>query len=241
MWMTVSRAVVLVGVTLVATAGLGQASDFDARVSEARRSMRASCTAVKKAMKTPGEQVDELRAAAVEDARHAEAAWQRIRDEFADTVPHGYAGDPMWKTRLNDIVLNMQRMHNSLENGELRAGFLACAHTCGMIGAMHEANGVRLPVDAMASLRKKIKVLKGLVKTDKAAAIRVVPEVLRLRDQVLLTPIPDASSRQAYVKALPELSAAVDAVAEAVRSQEDLVSATNDLRALVETVYESTL
>jgi len=241
MSITARRAGLLVGAALFVTTGLCRASDFDARVSAARRSMRASCTAVKKAMKAPEEKVAQLRASAVEDAKQAETAWQRIRDEFANTVPSGYAGDPMWKRRLEDIVLNMQKMRSSLENGELRAGFLACAHTCGMIGVMHQANGVRLPVDAMASLRKHVKVLEGLVTTDEAAATRVVPEVLRLRDQVLLTPISDAASRQAYVKALPDLSAAVDVVAAAVRGEGDLVSATHDLRALVESVYASAL
>jgi len=212
---------------------------FDQRVSEARRHMRVACQAVQQIVKTAVVERSGIKEAAAGEAAEAERLWTGLAKEYATAVPAGYAGDPGWAQRLEDVRLNIARMGKEISAGEWRPAFLSCAHACNLITTMHEANGVTLAIDAMSALRKKVGFARGLLaagKPDKARAL--VKEILAARDAVLLTPGPVTSNREAYLGALPELSLAVDALAEAVRSGSDMKTALESLAALVERVYE---
>jgi len=159
--------------------------------------------------------------------------------EYVVAVPEGYAGDPAWAQRLEDIRLNIVRMGKEIAADQWRPAFLSCAHACNLLATMHEANGVTLAIDTMSVLRKKVGFARGLLaagKTEKARAL--VKEILGARDAVWLAPLPETSSREAYRNALPELSLAVDAVAEAARGGSELKTAFDRLAPLVERIYE---
>jgi hypothetical protein len=212
---------------------------FDQRVSEARRHMRAACQAVQQAVKTAVVGRPAIKESAAAEASQAERLWTELAREYATSVPEGYAGDPGWAQRLEDVRLNIARMGKEISAEEWRPAFLSCAHACNLLGSMHEANGMTLAIDAMSVLRKKVGFARGLLaagKPDKARAL--VKEILTARDAVLLAPPPDTSTREAYLGALPELSHSVDALAVAVGHGSDLKTALDKLASIVERVYE---
>jgi len=225
----------------VLVAGVAYAADltFDQRISEARLHMRAACQAVQKLSKAAaGEHVD-LKEVAAFDVANARKLWSDLVKDFSSTIPEGYAGDPMWAFRLEDVRLDLVRMQKEIAEGEWRLAFLSCAHACNWITTMHEANGVTLAIDTMAALRKKVGFARGLLaagKPDKARAL--IKEILAARDAVLLTPPPVTSNQEAYLEALPELSHSADVMAEAIRLGRDIKPALDGLILLVERVYE---
>lgn len=224
---------------LVAGSGAVWGQSFDQKVSEARRHMRASCQAVQKIVKAPAGEQAALRQSAASEALEARRLWTSLASEHATAVPEGYAGDPAWAQRLEDIRLNIERMGKEISEGQWRPAFLSCAHACSLLATMHEANGVTLAIDAMAALRKKVGFARGLLaagKPEKARAL--IKEILSARDAVLLAPAPDTSSRAAYLEALPEMSSAADALAGAARGGLDIRPVLEKLAALVERVYE---
>jgi len=229
-------------VALLAAASVAAAEvpvTFDARVSEARRSMRASCQAVQKLPSAGAAEAPALERAANESVGEAVKAWTSIAEEYGRAVPEGYAAEPGWAQRLEDVRLDLVRMQREIAAREWRSAFLSCAHACTWITMMHEANGVTLAIDAMTGLRKKTGFLKGLVasrRPDRAPPL--IKEVLAARDAVLLAPPPAGTSRDAYLAALPALSRAVDLVAETARSGGALAKPVADLAVAVERVYE---
>jgi hypothetical protein len=224
---------------LVAGTGSISGQSFDQQVSEARRHMRAACQAVQQiANKDVAERLG-LKEAAAGDIAQAEKLWTSLAREYSAVIPEGYAGDPSWAQRLEDIRLNIARMRKEITAGEWRPAFLSCAHACNLITTMHEANGVTLAIDAMSVLRKKVGFARGLLtagKPDKARAL--IKEILAARDAALLAPPPVTSSRDAYLEALTELSRATDALAAAGRGESDMKTTLDKLAAVVERVYE---
>lgn len=211
---------------------------FDRRVSEARLHMRSACQAVQGIAKAAAAEQAEMKRTAVGEAAQAETLWTGLVKEYSSQVPEGYAGDPAWAQRLEDIRLNISRMAKEASGDLWRPAFLSCAHACNLLAAMHEANGVTLAIDAMTVLRKKVGFARGFAAAGKLEKARVVVEdILAARDGVLLAPLPDTPSRNAYQEALPELSQAVDALAGAVRGGSDLKAALDRLAPLVERVY----
>ena len=226
-------------VIFLAATAAAAAGTFDQRVSEARRHMRAACQAVQGIAKAAPAERAAMKEAAAGEAAEAEKLWAGLAKEFSATVPEGYAGDPAWAQRLEDIRLNIARMGKEISADQWRPAFLSCAHACNLLAAMHEANGVTLAIDAMSVLRKKVGFARGLLaagKPEKARAL--VKEILEGGDAVLLAPLPETSSREAYRKALPELSLAIDALAGATRDGSDLKTELDRLAPLVERVYE---
>jgi hypothetical protein len=220
------------------TATAGE-SNFDVRVSEARRHMRAACQAVQKLPKASASEAPALERTAASEVATAVDLWTAVAKEFSTTVPAGYAGEPGWAQRLEDVRLDLVRMQHEIGAGQWRPAFLSCAHACTWITMMHEANGVTLAIDAMATLRKKVGFLKGLLASAAPDRARpLVKDVLAARDAVLLAPPPEGPTRDAYLVALPELSHAVDAVADAARAGADLKAPVAALAAVVERVYE---
>lgn len=220
------------------TAAAGEPS-FDARVSDARRHMRAACQAVQKLPKASAAEVPALEQTAAAEVATAVNLWTAVVKDFSTTVPAGYAGDPGWAQRLEDVRLDLVRMQHEIGAGQWRPAFLSCAHACTWITMMHEANAVTLAIDAMANLRKKVGFLKGLLASATPERARpLVKDVLAARDAVLLAPPPEGPTRDAYLGALPELSRAVDAVAENARAGADLKASVAALAATVEHVYE---
>ena len=229
-------------VALLAAASVAAAEvpmNFDARVSQARRSMRASCQAVQKLPSAYAAETPALERAATEGAATAVKLWTSLAEEYGKAVPEGYAAEPGWTQRLEDVRLDLVRMQREIAAREWRPAFLSCAHACAWITMMHEANGVTLPIDAMTGLRRKTGFLKGLVASHKPERARVfVKEVLAARDAVLLAPPPSGTTRDSYLAALPALSRAVDLVAETARSGGELAKPVAELSAVVERVYE---
>jgi len=222
-------------------AGTAAASElsFDARISEARRHMRTACQAVQKLPKASAAESPALEQAAAAGGAAAVDLWAEVVKEFSSVVPAGYAGEPGWVQRLEDVRLDLVRMQKEIAARQWRLAFLSCAHACNWLTMMHEANGVTLAIDTMVTLRKKVGFLKGLLASSAAERARpLVKDVLAARDGVLLAPPPDGPSREAYLAALPELSRAVDAVAEATRAGGDLKVPVTALAAVVERVYE---
>jgi hypothetical protein len=212
---------------------------FDRRVSEARRHMRAACQGVQRLFQTAPNAPAGLKETTAREVADAEVLWTSIAEEFARAVPEGYAGDPSWSQRLEDVRLDISRMRKEIAAGEWRPAFLSCAHACNWITTMHEANGVTLAIDAMSVFRKKVGFARGLLtagKPDKARAL--LKEILAARDAVLLAPPPVTSSRDAYLEALPELSQATDALAAAGRGEFGMKTPLDKLAAVVERVYE---
>ncbi len=225
--------------TLGVGANAADDASFDMRVSEARRHMRAACQAVQSLAKPDAAGNPALVETAGAEVGNAVTLWSAIVRDYAAVTPAGYAGDPGWKQRLEDIRLDLERMQRETAAHEWRLAFLSCAHACNWITMMHEANGVTLAIDTMAALRKRVGILKGLVAVGQAERGRpLVKEVLAARDAVLLSPPPEGPTRDAFLAALPELSRAVDALAEAARSGADLTAPASSLAAIVERVYE---
>ena len=221
--------------------GTAAAADqtFDQRVSQARRHMRAACQAVQKIVGADAATRPGIKEAAAADVAQAEKLWTSLAREYSAMVPEGYAGDPSWAPRLEDIRLNIARMGKEISAEEWRPAFLSCAYACNLITTMHEANGVTLAIDAMSVLRKKVGFARGLLtagKPDKARAL--LKEILAARDAVLLAPPPAAPNRESYMEALPGLSLATDALAAADRGEFDIKTALDKLAAVVERVYE---
>jgi hypothetical protein len=231
---------IILATVLILTGAAGVAGQtFDQRVSEARRHMRLACQAVQQIVKTADAERRGIKEAAAADAAEAERLWTGLAKEYAAALPEGYAGDPGWAQRLEDVRLDLVRMQKEIAKGEWRLAFLSCAHACNWITIMHEANGVTLAIDAMSVLRKKVGFARGLLaagEPDKARAL--LKEILAARDAVLLVPPPVTSNREAYLEALPELSHSVDAMAGAVHGGSDMKKALDSLAALVEHVYE---
>lgn len=233
------KLIILTTVLLVAGSGSIWGQSFDRRVSEARGHMRGACQAVQKIAKAPAPEGQSLKNAAATEAAEALRLWSELAKGHAKAVPEGYAGDPAWAQRLEDIRLDIARMAKEITADEWRPAFLSCAHACSLLATMHEANGVTLAIDAMSVLRKKVGFARGLLaagKPEKARAL--VKEILAARDGVLLAPLPDTPSREAYQKALPELSLAVDDLAQTAREGADLKASFDRLAPLVERVYE---
>ena len=229
-------------VTLIAATVTANDLTFDARVSTARRHMRAACQAVQQVPKAAGAGAATLEQTAAREVAAAVDQWTALVNAFSTTPPAGYAGDPGWAQRLEDVRLDLVHMQREIAGKQWRPAFLACAHACTWITMMHEANGVTLAVDAMATMRKKAGFLKGLLASAAPERARpLVREVMAARDAVLLAPPPDGATHDAYVAALPELSSAVDAVAAAARSGTGLKPSAAALTAVVERVYELSL
>lgn len=215
------------------------ARDFDQRVSEARRHMRAACQAVQGAARAEDSELMRLRTTAAQEASAAERLWTELKGEFTAPVPEGYAGDPAWAQRLEDIRINIARMGKEIGAGQWRPAFLSCAHACNLLATMHEANGVTLAIDAMSTLRKKVGLVRGLLAAGQPQKARsLVKEILAARDAVWLAPLPGAPNGEAYRGQLPALSLATDALAEAARDGLEFRGALDRLAALVEHVYE---
>jgi len=230
---------ILATALFLAVSGSFAGPTFDQRVSEARRHMRAACQAVQKIVKADAAERPGLKESAAEEASEAERLWTDLAGEYAVSVPEGYAGDPAWSQRLEDIRLNIVRMGKEISTDQWRCAFLSCAHACNLLATMHEANGVTLAIDAMSVLRKKVGFAQGLLaagKTEKARSL--VKEIMAARDAVWLAPLPDTTSREAYLEALPELSLEIDALAAAGRGGFDIKAPLDKLAAVVERVYE---
>jgi len=185
---------VLALASVVFIVGTAAAADraFDQRVSEARRHTRAACQAVQGIAKAAPAERAAMTEAAAGEAVEAERLWTGLAKGFSATVPEGYAGDPAWARRLEDIRLNIVRMGKEMSADQWRPAFLSCAHACDLLTAMHEANGVTLAIDAMSVLRKKVGFARGLLaagKPEKARAL--VKEILEAGDAVLLAPLVD--------------------------------------------------
>jgi len=233
------RAFVLTIVLLATATAVAAEQSFDQRVSEARLHMRAACQAVQQMAKAPVAEQDTLKTRATKDVSEAERLWTDLAKTYAVKIPDGYAGDPAWAQRLEDIRLNIARMRSDIVAGHWRPGFLSCAHACGLIATMHEANGVVLAIDAMTVVRKKVGLARGLLaagSTQKAMAL--VKEIMAARDAVLLSPAPATPNRNAYLAALSELTQSVDALATAVRTGADVKASLDKLAVIVERVYE---
>lgn len=209
--------------------------NFDQRVSEARRHKREACQAVQKAVKTAGDERPAFKEFAAAEASDAERLWAELAGEYGASVPEGYAGDPGWAQRLEDVRLDLVRIQKEIAEGEWRLAFLSCAHACNLITTMHEANGMTLAIDVLAVLRKKVGFARGLLASEKPEKARaLVKEIMAARDTVLLVPPPDTWTREAYLEALPELWHSVDALARAVSDRSDLKTALDKLAIIVE-------
>jgi len=178
-------------------------------------------------------------AAAAGEAAEAERLWTGLAKESFATVPEGYAGDPAWAQRLEDIRLNIVRMGKEISADQWRPAFLSCTHARNLLANTHEADGVTLAIDAMTVLRKKVGFARGLLAAGKPEKARALVEsILEARGGVLLAPLLDTPSRTAYQEALPELCQVVDSLTGAVRGGSDLKAALDRLAPLVERVYE---
>lgn len=236
------RTVVFAAIWCIAgVAGAATQESFDSEVTAARRAMRASCQAVQGIGAAAEERRPVLAERAATEAGRALELWTGILSRYGTAKPDGYAGDPGWKQRLEDVRLDLVAMRRAIAAGEYRSAFLACAHACSLLAAMHEANGVTLPIDVMARLRKEVKLVQGLLAAgERAAAGARLAAVLAARDAVLLTPAP-VSGYEAYLEGLDGLSRAVDRLAAESRAGGDLVARLKDLAAMVERVYELAL
>lgn len=231
-------AVVAATVLVASSTALGDQS-FDRSVSEARRHMRDACQALQNIMKTEAPERPALEKKAAAEAADALGLWSGLAKNYAQTAPQGYAGDPGWAQRLEDVRIDIARMGKEISEGEWRPAFLSCAHACGLLATMHEANGVTLAIDAMAVLRKKVGFARGLLTAGKpASAVSLVKDILAARDGVLMAPLPDTPYRDAYDAALPELSLLIDNLAKAARGGADLKAPLDRLAQYVERVYE---
>ena len=223
----------------IANTGSISGQSFDHRVSEARRHMRVACQAVQQIAKAGVAERPGIKEAAAGEAAVAERLWSSLAKEYSVTVPEGYAGDPSWAQRLEDVRLDLFRMQREITAGEGRLAFLSCAHACNWITTLHEANGVILAIDTMTALRRRVGFARGFLaakKPDKARAM--IKEILAARDAVLLAPPPVTSNRGVYLEALTELSRSADALAETVRAGSDMNRDLDALAVLVERVYE---
>lgn len=233
------KLIILVTAFLAAGSGSIWGQSFDQRISEARRHMRAACQAVQKIAKAEASERTALENSAAAEAADALKLWSELARNHAQAVPEGYAGDPAWAQRLEDIRLNIERVGKEIASGQWRPAFLSCAHACSLLATMHEANGVTLAIDAMMALRKKVGFARGFLaagRPDKARAL--VKDILAARDGAFLASLPETSHRNAYREALPELSLAVDELANAAREGSDLKAPLDRLAPLVERVYE---
>ncbi|MCX6559292.1 MAG: hypothetical protein NTZ26_02135 [Candidatus Aminicenantes bacterium] len=234
------RAAIILAVAFVLTSTVvASGLSFDQRVSEARRHMRAACQAVQKIAKADAAERSGIKETAAGEASEAERLWAELAKEYAASVPEGYTGDPAWVQRLDDIRLNIARMGKEISTAQWRPAFLSCAHACSLLATMHEANGVTLAIDAMSILRKEVGLARSFMAVGQPQkALALVKDILAARDGVLLAPPLVTSGRDAYREALPQLSLAVDALAEAARDGAEIRSSLDRLAPLVERLYE---
>jgi len=224
------------------TPALFSSQNFDQRVSEARRHMRAACQVIQKISQAPGDQRLVLKNLSAKESAEAASMWSNLTKDFSKTIPDGYAGDPGWRQRLEDIRLNITRMRSEILAEEFRPAFLSCAHACNLITMMHAANGVQLAIDSMAVLRKKIKITRGLLAAHQyAKALKSTREVLAARDNVLMSPPPQSEFQEKFLAKIADLSRSIDAVALASGNASDLKTALDQAAEIVEHVYELAL
>lgn len=231
-------------VAALLAAGGPQAGDatFDARVSAVRRHMRSSCQSLQAMPKAPEGDGARLADTAVSSVAAALEGWNSVVHDFAPRVPEGYAGDPAWTQRLEDLRLLLGRMGREIAAGEHRSAFLSCAHACNVFAALHEANGVVRAIDPLFVLRKRVLHFRGLLASAEPERARsLLRDVLSARDTVLLVPAPAGPGHGEYIDAVREMSLAADRLAQAARDRAPMAPVAADLAARVERAYELAL
>lgn len=239
---------VLVALGLVGAAAAAEADDrvpqavFDARVSDSRRSLRQACRASERLIAEAGEAVPGLERRAEKSVGAALERWNALAREFVSTVPAGYTGDPAWGRRLEDVRRDLSRMKDEVEVRDFRSAVLSCRRVTCALGEMHEANGVSLAIDRVAELRRKTAYVRGLVLAGKEIQIPpLIPSLLLARDAVRSTPPPARADRQEYSRLLRRLSRGTDALAAAARVGDDLGLPIEQLRVVVDELYDEAL
>lgn len=187
---------------------------FDRSVSDARRHMQAACQAVQTIMKAEAPERPSLEKKAAAEAADALKLWSELAMTHAQTASQGYAGDPARAQRLEDIRVDIASMGREISAGEWRPASLSCAHACGLLAAMHEANGVTLAIDAMTVQRKKVGFTRGLLElAAPAAEDGATPAPMTLADCVK-----EALANNPALKADAARASASDYAADAARA-----------------------
>lgn len=215
-------------------------ADFGFRASEARRNLRQACRASERLLTARPEERTALEQSARKDVAAALGRWTSLATEFATAPPPGYASDPAWGKRLEELRLDLTRMRDQVEGCDFRGAVLSCRRATSALGALNEAGGVVLAVDSVAALRRKTAYVRGIVLAGRNEQVpSLVGGLLAARDAVLAAPPPPGPNRRAYLRLLPELERKIGTVVVAAGSAGgDLLGPIEQLRDLVEELYD---
>lgn len=214
-------------------------AELGTRVSEARRSLRQACRASERLLMARPEERTALELSARKDVAAALGRWTSLAAELATAAPPGYASGPAWGRRLEEVRLDLARMRDQVEGCDFRGAILSCRRATSALGALNEAGGAVLAIDSVAALRRKTGYVRGIVLAGRSEQVpSLVAGLLAARDAVLAAPPPPGPNRSAYVRLLPELEQKVGAVVAAGSSGGDLLDSIEQLRALVEELYD---
>jgi len=215
---------------------------FDGDVLRARRLMRRACGIAQElaARSTPD---TANRAEAIRLTAEVRRQWVGIQTKYASAPPAAYAGDHGFASRLASIDDAMVQMTSLLAANEPMKAAKACGGACAAFVAMHEENGFVYALDRIYHLRMKARTAIAAGKIGGPENLRdIVPELLYLRDRVVLAPCPslgDTARCGEYRAAVRDLSVALDELAECVvRSDRERLTAVLDgLLATVQRAY----
>lgn len=223
------------------SAGVPQAV-FDERVSDSRRSLRQACSASEQLLGSGLSGVSSVERKARKAAGEALERWTALSRDFASVVPAGYSGDPAWGSRLEAVRLDVTRMRDEVEARDFRSAVLSCRRVTCALGEMHEANGVILAIDRVTELRRKTAYVRGLFLAGKVNQVpSLIPGLLAARDTILAAPPPAGADRQAHLRLLRRLSRRADALAAAARDGDDFGPSIEQLRVVVDELYDEAL
>jgi hypothetical protein len=221
-------------------------AQFDADVATCRRTIREACALVQELapQKSPDAAKQAQALALVATARKQ---WAEVTARHAATPPAEYSTDTQFRARLGDIANSLEDMERALAAGQARRSLHACGFGCGLFVAMHEDNGLVYGLDRLFALRKTAKTAAAVFKTrGLPEAQRLVPVLLRQRDEVWLAPLPwpagDARN-SAYAAGLKTLSSSLDELATATIANDPAKAGAvlNGLVALINEPYGTAL
>lgn len=216
-------------------ASAGTLTEFDADVAACRRTIREACAVVQELapQKAPDPAKQAQALALIATAR---GQWNDVTSAHAGRPPAEYATDRQFRARFQDIGNALEDMERALAAGQARRSLHACGFGCGLFVAMHEDNGLAYGLDRLFALRKTAKTAATVLKTRGfAEAQRLVPALLRQRNEVWLAPLPwsaGGARNVAYTAALGELSAALDELGAAAAAGDE-AAATRIIERLV--------
>lgn len=226
------------------TASAPSLEAFDADVAQCRRKLRLYCALAQDLMSRP-ENPQDRQAQALVYLREASKQWQAVFRKYQDAPPMPYRGDRQWKARLADIHHAFEDMEIHLAAGRAKRSFQACGFACGLFVSMHEENNLVYALDRLFHLRKLTKTAMAAVAAGGDEAIApFLPDLMQLRDRVLLAPCPwphEPPLCDAYLAALRKLSTSVDDLAIAGRRSDNVAASLSRCMAAIQEVYGNAL